>query len=212
MIQRDPPHTRGRRRWRRPPQLQYTFHRQLCFFVASSWRYCEPLPGPCRQPIASRLYYVEKLCRGSPAPSCSPPSARLWSTLGRSARLWHTHGPRCTRQRPFISRHQVLCGRTCPCLGSRPRTRRPLSRCPYRLLSLPAGDLQVRLCVHVRPAARRVGRQPQMVAAVAGGRRPSEPLPKRRWHGTPAAAPEPPQPKKWWQGGRPAPQPNPLPR
>jgi hypothetical protein len=51
-----------------------------------------------------------------------------------------------------------------------------------------------------------------MVAAVAGGRRPSAPLPKRRWHGTPAAAPEPPQPKKWWQGGRPAPQPNPLPR
>ena len=67
--------------------------------------------------------------------------------------------------------------------------------------------------VHVRPAARRVGRQQQqMVAAVAGGRRPSAPLPKRRWHGTPAAAPEPPQPKKWWQGGRPAPQPNPLPR
>ena len=43
-------HTRGRRRWRRPPPLQYNSHRHLSYFVASSWRYCEPLPGPCRQP------------------------------------------------------------------------------------------------------------------------------------------------------------------
>jgi hypothetical protein len=76
-MERDP-HTRARRRWRRPPLLRYNFHRQLFCFGASSWRYCEPPPGPCRQAAVQD----EKLCQSGNQGQLSSVQRRVGSAPG----------------------------------------------------------------------------------------------------------------------------------
>ena len=83
-------------------------------------------------------------------------------------------------------------------------------------LSLPAGDRWV----HSRAptVGRPGGRQQQVVLALAGRRRPTDPVPQRWWQGRPSVAkPEPkpqrssPSPSRWWQG-TPAAAPQPKPK